>query len=113
MPLSNFIQAAAKTENTPQLQSFWQKKYQDLFQKNYFTLNSKTLELLEENLISRPATPFGDLVLTNHLEAGEIDESMVQENIETAIRFLDALLDVAKFDQKAKVNLHFLPKNYS
>ena len=102
MPLSNFIQAAAKTENTPQLQSFWQKKYQDLFQKNYFTLNSKTLELLEENLISRPATPFGDLVLTNHLEAGEIDESMVQENIETAIRFLDALLDVAKFDQKAR-----------
>jgi len=102
MSFLNLIKQASQTENTPELQAFWVKKYQNLLDGGYFLLNSKTLELLAESETTRPATPFGDLILGNHLEDQEINETLLQENIEIAVRFLDALLEVIPFNKNSR-----------
>ncbi len=100
--ISNIIKQAASTENTEQLKTFWLKKYIELTENNYFVLSPKTIELALEKEVIRPATPFGDLVLMNHLdESGEINENLLQNNIEIAVRLLDACLDVVAFDKNS------------
>lgn len=100
--ISNIIKQAAIRENTEQLKTFWLKKYTELTENNYFVLSPKTIELAVEKEVIRPATPFGDLVLMTHLdETGEINENLLQNNIEVAVRLLDACLDVIAFDKNS------------
>ena len=100
--ISNIIKQAASTENTEQLKTFWLKKYTELTENNYFVLSPKTIELTLEKEVIRPATPFGDLVLMSHLdESGEINENLLQNNIEIAVRLLDACLDIVAFDKNS------------
>jgi hypothetical protein len=99
----NAVQIAASNENTPELSNYWQTRYSTLLEKDLFRLSSKTIELLLIDEITKPATTFGDLVLVQHLgENGELDEAALQTTIETAIRFLDSLLDKLHFNLAAK-----------
>jgi hypothetical protein len=100
----NFIAAkVSKSEKTPELGQYWQKRYEKILNK-LFVVSEKTSELvLSEDVVENPATPFGDIVLLNHLDAnGKLDDTKLQSTVETATRFLDACLDVINFSDEAK-----------
>ncbi len=98
------LKLAAEAENTPELTKFWQKKYLEIYTRNLFALSDKTLELaLSEQTQTRPATTYGNLVLKTHLTSGNhLDEELLQNTIETAVRLLDALLDKINFSETAR-----------
>jgi hypothetical protein len=99
----NAVQIASSNENTPELANYWQSRYSTLLEKDLFRISTKTLELLNMAEVTKPATTFGDLVLVQHLgENGELDEAALQTTIETAVRFLDSLLDKLNFNTSAK-----------
>lgn len=99
----NAVQIASSNENTPELANYWQSRYSTLLEKDLFRLSTKTLELLNIEEVTKPATTFGDLVLVQHLgENGELDEAALQTTIETAVRFLDSLLDKLNFNFSSK-----------
>jgi hypothetical protein len=102
--LAQIITLAASTENTPELQIYWEKRYQDLLDRELFKISSKTLTLLSESeQVSKPATPFGDIVLVNHLDKNKsLDELTLQTTLESAVRFLDSLVDKIDFTSEAK-----------
>lgn len=101
----NFIAVkVSKSEKTPELGQYWQKRYEKILNNKLFVESEKTTELvLTEDVVENPATPFGDIVLLNHLDAnGNLDDTKLQSTVETAVRFLDACLDVINFSDEAK-----------
>ncbi|MEM1311921.1 MAG: hypothetical protein AAGF07_00455 [Patescibacteria group bacterium] len=102
--LSQIIKLAAATENTPELQSYWEKRYQDLLDRNLFKVSDKTIALLaSENQVDKPATPFGDIILVNHLDKNlALDELTLQSTLESSVRLLDSLVDKIEFTAPAK-----------
>jgi hypothetical protein len=102
--LSQIIKLAASTENTPELQSYWEKRYQDLLDRQLFKISEKTIALLaDKEQITKPATPFGDIVLVNHLDKNQaLDELILQSTLESSVRLLDSLVDKIQFTPSAK-----------
>jgi len=98
------LKLAAEAENTPELAKFWEKKYLEMYARNLFVLSDKTLELvLSKQTQTRPATTYGNLVLKKHLTStNQLDEELLQNTIETAVRLLDALLDKINFSETAR-----------
>jgi hypothetical protein len=96
---------ATSNENTPELGQYWQKRYEKFLKNNVFILSEKTQSLLDQKeLIDSPATPYGYLNLPIFLGKNKIvDEVMLQNCIETAIRFLDSVLDVINFSPEARL----------
>jgi hypothetical protein len=101
---------AILNENTPELGQYWQKRYEKFLKNNVFILSEKTQSLLgQKEPIDSPATPYGYLNLPIFLGKNKVvDEVMLQNCIETAVRFLDSLLDVINFTTEAK---HLINQN--
>lgn len=101
--LQKIIKLASETENTKELGAYWQNRYASLFDKNeIFRLSDKTIQLLKQKNVDNPATPFGEIVLVNHLDSNNsLDEIKLQNTVETAVRFLDALIDKVDFSKEA------------
>jgi Ribonucleotide reductase, barrel domain len=95
---------AISNENTPELGQYWQKRYEKFLKNNVFILSEKTELLLEQkDQIDSPATPYGYLNLPVFLGKNKVvDEVMLQNCIETAVRFLDSILDVINFTPEAR-----------
>ncbi|MEI6728783.1 MAG: hypothetical protein WCK98_04025 [bacterium] len=102
--LSEIIKLVAQTESTPELGQYWQKRYQDVLNQNLFKLSDKTEDLaISSQIVDRPATPFGDIILLSHLDKNKnLDEVKIQSTIETSVRLLDGILEVIKFTPEAK-----------
>ena len=102
--LSEIIKLVAQTESTPELGQYWQKRYQDILNQNLFKLSDKTEDLaVSSEIVDRPATPFGDIILLTHLDKNKnLDEVKIQSTIETSVRLLDGILEVIKFTPEAK-----------
>lgn len=97
-------QKVSRSEATTELADYWQKRYELILLNNLFTLSDKTSsQVLHDQVVDRPSTPFGDLVLMSHLDVnGVLDEIRLQTTIETAVRLLDATLDVINFNEESK-----------
>jgi len=97
-------QKVSKNEATIELAAYWQKRYELILENNLFVLSEKTSQqITNDQLIDRPSTPFGDLVLLNHLDANnQLDDIRLQATIETAVRFLDAALDALNFNEESR-----------
>ena len=95
---------AISNENTPELGQYWQKRYEKFLKNNVFILSEKTQTLLgQKEQIDSPATPYGYINLPVFLGKNKIvDEVMLQNCIETSIRFLDSILDIINFTSEAK-----------
>lgn len=102
--LTEIVKLVAQTESTPELGQYWQKRYQDILNQNLFKLSDKTEDLaISKDIIDRPATPFGDIILLSHLDKNNnLDEVKIQSTIETSVRLLDSILEVIKFTPEAK-----------
>jgi hypothetical protein len=94
----------SKTESTPELAEYWKNRYKLIFEKGLFELSEKTLFNLEsQEPLTKPVTPFGDIVLSSHLDSNNhLDNIRLQSTIETAIRFLDGCLEAISFSPEAK-----------
>jgi Ribonucleotide reductase, barrel domain len=94
---------AIKKENTPELGQYWQKRYEKFLNNKVFILSDKTTALLDQkNSIDAPATPYGYLNLPIFVGKNNIvDEVMLQNCIETSVRFLDSVLDMIDFTHAA------------
>ena len=90
------------TESTTELQSFWLDSYTQLIDNKLFIISDQSIKMLQEASISKPVTPLGSLVLMNHLVDGRIDENLIQNSIETAVRLLDGMLDITSLTADAK-----------
>lgn len=97
-------QKVSRSEATTELADYWQKRYELILLKNLFVLSEKTTQqVLNNQIVDRPSTPFGDLVLISHLDANnELDDIRMQSTIETAIRLLDGALDIINFNEEAR-----------
>jgi len=102
--LLNLTKLASSTENTPELEAYWEKRYNEFLDRGLFTISSKTVDILAtQGPLDKPATPFGDLILLKHLDRNQgIDEIALQTSIETAVRLLDAILDKANFTTESE-----------
>jgi hypothetical protein len=103
MTIQELSKLAISNENTPELGQYWQKRYEKFLKNNVFILSEKTETLLEQKEpIDLPVTPYGYLNLPIFLGKNKVvDEVMLQNCIETAIRFLDSLLDAINFTEEA------------
>ena len=95
---------AISNENTPELGEYWQKRYEKFLKNNVFILSEKTNLLIgQKEPIDSPATPYGYINLPVFLGKNKIvDEVMLQNCIETAIRFLDSILENINFTAEAR-----------
>jgi hypothetical protein len=102
--LTEILTKASQSENTPELQNYWKRRYEDIISKNLFVLNPKTINLVTtEAEVVKPATTFGEILLMSHLDRNLVlDESMLQNTIESAVRLLDGLLDQINFTPEAE-----------
>jgi hypothetical protein len=102
--LAQIIKLSASSENTAELKLYWEKRYEEMFSRSLFNLSSKTIEMvLQQDVLSKPTTPFGDIILLSHLDNNKmLEETTLQSTVETAVRFLDGLLDGIKFTPDAK-----------
>jgi len=101
----DFILAVASTENTPELVSFWQNKYQKLWIENWFSIDQKIIvSVLEKSLLARPITPIGLVNLQEFInpEDQKIKIDELEETVETSVRLLDAIINAVNFETKAK-----------
>jgi hypothetical protein len=101
----DIIQKIANLEITTELASYWKKRYEKIFDSDYFLLSQKTKQLLldTKSVVDKPVTPFGDIVICRHLDKNlTLDEPLLQSSIEAIVRFLDACLDFINFSQEAK-----------
>jgi ADP-ribose pyrophosphatase YjhB (NUDIX family) len=97
------LKTAASAENTPELQAYWQKRYEELYTKQLFALSPRTEDVVASQIPGdKPTTAFGELNLVTHLDVNNnFDEVRLQTTIESAIRLLDSLLDIIKFTPQA------------
>ena len=104
MTIQELAKLAITNENTPELGQYWQKRYEKFLKNNVFVLSEKTQSLLEQKeQIDSPSTPHGFLNMPIFVSKNKaIDEVMLQNCIETSVRFLDSLLDVITFTPEAK-----------
>ncbi len=94
----------AKSEITPELSAYWEERYVDLLTKGMFEISDKTKkQILQTESIESPATPFGSISIIKHLDSNKnLNETLLQGNIETAVRLLDSCLEVISFSQSAR-----------
>jgi Ribonucleotide reductase, barrel domain len=96
---------AIKNENTPELGQYWQKRYEKFLKNDVFIISDKTESLLgQTEPVDSPSTPYGYLNMPVFVSKNKIiDEVMLQNCIETSVRFLDSLLDVINFTDQTKI----------
>ena len=94
----------ASTENSSELANYWQQRYEKFFKTKLFVVHDKTIEsVLSKIQVSSPITPFGHLDLPKFVSKNRsVDEVNIQSTMETAIRFLDSVLDIINFTPDAK-----------
>ncbi len=104
MTNSELATLAITNENTPELGQYWQKRYEKFLKNNVFSLSNKIEFLLEQKYpIDAPVTPHGYLNLPVFLGKNKIvDEVMLQNCIETSVRFLDSILDIINFTPETR-----------
>jgi hypothetical protein len=109
---SHIIQLASSVEPTPELQSYWRKRYEILLTAGVFQLSPKTITAFSDDTMSPvPMTPFGEVDLMNHLDQnGIFDEMKLQITIEYAVRLLDGLICEKKFAPEVFKTLNFYRK---
>jgi len=102
--LTQILKLAASSENTTELKMYWEKRYEEMFSRNLFSLSSKTIDIItQKEILTKPTTPFGDIILLSHLDKNQtLEETTLQSTVETAVRFLDGLLDGINFNADAK-----------
>lgn len=102
--LTQILKLAASSENTTELKMYWEKRYEEMFSRNLFSLSNKTVDIIaQQEILTKPTTPFGDIILLSHLDKNQIlEETSLQSTVETAVRFLDGLLDGINFNADAK-----------
>lgn len=101
----DIINKIANLEITTELASYWKKRYENIFASDLFLLSEKTKNILldDKTKVEKPITPFGDILISRHLDKNIlIDELLLQSTIETIVRFLDASLDQINFTPEAK-----------
>ncbi len=109
---SYIIELASSSEPTPELKSYWQKRYELLLNAQVFHLSAKTIQTFSDaSIVSTPVTPFGEVDLINHLDQnGMFDEMKLQITIEYAVRLLDSLIISSKFTPEVFETLNFYRK---
>lgn len=95
MDLTKIISSIAESENTPELRSYWERRFNSLLNGGIFTLNQNTLDVLENNqVINKPITPYGTINISKLLnEDSTINEVELQNTIDASVRLLDNILD--------------------
>lgn len=97
------LSKVARTEPTVELELYWLKRYQEITQNLSFSLSEHTVEMAFEDIVTRPSTPSGLINIEQIIDdKNQIQEASLQNIIETAIRLLDAILDIINFDDAAK-----------
>ena len=97
------LSKVARTEPTVELELYWLKRYQEITQNLSFSLSEHTVEMAFEDIVTRPSTPSGLINIEQIIDdKNQIQEASLQNIIETAIRLLDAILDIINFDDVAK-----------
>ncbi len=101
--VNQLLAKVAKTEPTVELELYWQKRYQEIVDNLSFNLSEHTVDMVFENLVTRPSTPSGLINIEQILdEKNQVKESTLQNIVETSVRLLDAILDIINFDQPAR-----------
>jgi hypothetical protein len=102
--IQDLSQLLANTEKTIELAQYWQQRYSDLLVSGKFEISSKTKQTLtSDQIITKPATPYGNLFLSKHLDSNNnLDQVSLQSTVEIAVRLLDASLECINFDQNSK-----------
>jgi Ribonucleotide reductase, barrel domain len=86
-------QVVSRDENTPELAQFWGKKYLEILDKGLFVLDSRFVEIFNDEQISS-FVPAGHLSLCSHLDKeNRLDEDLLVGTVETSIRLLDAIVN--------------------
>jgi hypothetical protein len=100
---NELIKLITKNENTSELGEYWQKRYEKFLKLKHFIIHEKTINaIFSQTIIPNPITPFGHLDLTKFVSKNRsVDEVLLQNTVETAIRFLDSSLDIINFSPEA------------
>lgn len=101
IPPEDLTTTIASVENTPELQKYWAKRFDEIIKNGYFCLNENTHTILtNETVINKPFTPQGYLSIAPLVaNNGQIDEDLLQSTIDTAVRMLDNILDILKCNE--------------
>lgn len=103
------IKVASSSEPTPELSSFWEQKYRELYIQKTFFLDQATEELISKGaLIKEFRPPRGYINLPKHIDQGKLDEDKLHKTVEIAIRYLDDLINKQEFRDGA----HKIAINY-
>jgi Ribonucleotide reductase, barrel domain len=97
------VQIASSSEPTPELVSFWQQKYRELYLSKLFFLDQATEDLISlGTAIKEFRPPRGYLNLEEHIKDGRLDGEQMQKTVEIAVRYLDDLLDTLQYKDRAE-----------
>ena len=93
-----------KVENTSELGEYWAKRYEKFLKDRVFVLDPSISQILNSTeIVMSPVTPFGHIDLTKFVSRNKaVDEVSLQNTIETAVRFLDSIIDTINFSIPAK-----------
>jgi hypothetical protein len=101
--INNIAKLVSNYEKTIELKDYWMKRYSDLLASDLFLVSEKTLSFINRSdVVGSPVTPFGFLQVDKFVVSSGVDEILLQNTLETAIRFLDSCLDTINFEPDIK-----------
>ncbi len=97
------VEVASSSEPTPELASFWQQKYRDLYLDKTFFLDQATEELIgSTRTIKEFRPPRGYINLPEHILNGKLDTDKLEKTVEIAIRYLDDVINKLQLVENAQ-----------
>lgn len=95
--LKDILKQIAKTETTAELRDYWLDQYVVIVEKEIIIFDASTINFFGTENIAKPVTPIASINLEKLINNGIVDEVLMQQNVEVAVRMLDSSLDVFKF----------------
>ncbi len=95
--LKDILKQIAKTETTAELRDYWLDQYVVIVEKEIIIFDTSTINFFGTENIAKPVTPIASINLEKLINNGIVDEVLMQQNVEVAVRMLDSSLDVFKF----------------
>lgn len=100
--LQDIFQKIAQTETTSELRDYWLDQYKSVTNQEILILDQGTIDFFSVEEITKPVTPIASINLDKLVNNGVVDEVLMQQNVEVAVRLLDSSLDALNFSDEVQ-----------
>ena len=100
--LQDIFQKIAQTETTSELRDYWLDQYKSVTNQEILILDQSTIDFFKVQEIAKPVTPIASINLDKLVNNGVVDEVLMQQNVEVAVRLLDSSLDALNFSDEVQ-----------